>query len=204
MICPSCGHVNVPGADDCSECQFPLAAVDANPTGQDAVEQSVLHDVVRCLRPRPAVTIPEDETLGLALDRMVEHQVGALLVVDAGERLVGILTERDYLQKVVGIKADYVRLPLSDHMTRDPETVTPDDPIGLALQKMDVRGGGQTGRHHLRPRCDQAHHAVVRTGPLSDRFTRKLFQRITFCPSPASRQKIARACRHTPGRARRR
>jgi CBS domain-containing protein len=25
-------------------------------------------------------------------------------------------------------------------MTRDPETVTPDDPIGLALQKMDVRG----------------------------------------------------------------
>ena len=140
MICPSCGHVNVPGADDCSECQFPLAAVDANPTGQDAVEQSVLHDVVRCLRPRPAVTIPEDETLGLALDRMVEHQVGALLVVDAGERLVGILTERDYLQKVVGIKADYVRLPLSDHMTRDPETVTPDDPIGLALQKMDVRG----------------------------------------------------------------
>ncbi|WP_020472742.1 CBS domain-containing protein [Zavarzinella formosa] len=140
MICPSCGHVNVPGADECSQCLFPLASVDANPTGQDAVEESVLHDLVRKLKPKPMVTIPEDGTLGLALDRMVEHGVGALLVVDKNDKLAGILTERDYLKKVIGLIDDYARLPLRDHMTRDPETVTPDDPLGLAVQKMDVGG----------------------------------------------------------------
>ncbi len=140
MICPSCGHVNVPGADECGLCQFALAAIDANPTGHDAVEESVLHDSVRRLKPKPPVTVPEHETLGLALDRMVEHRVGALLVVGADDKLVGILTERDYLIKVVGLVDDYARLPLRDHMTAAPETVSPDDPLGSALQKMAVGG----------------------------------------------------------------
>jgi len=140
MICPSCGHVNVPGADACGRCQFALAAVDADPTGHDAVEESVLHDSVRRLKPKPPVTVPEHETLGLALDRMAAHGVGALLVVNADDKLVGILTERDYMVKVVGLADDYARLPLRDYMTAAPETVTPDDPLGSALQKMD--GGG--------------------------------------------------------------
>jgi len=140
MLCPSCGHANVPGADECARCLFPLASIDAQPAGTDAVEASVLQDPVRTLKFRPPVTIPVDAKLGLALDRMVEHGVGALLVVDAGGRLVGILTERDYLRKVVGLLPDYAHQPLKDYMTVDPETVDPNDLLAVALQKMDVGG----------------------------------------------------------------
>lgn len=140
MICPSCGQVNVPGADACLKCLFALSSIDSNPSGQDIIEESVLRGLVKQLKPKQPVTIPLHETLGLALHRMIEHAVGALLVVDQHDCLVGILTERDYLQKVVGLVDDYPRQPLQAYMTSAPETVTPDDPIGLALQKMDVGG----------------------------------------------------------------
>jgi CBS domain-containing protein len=119
---------------------FPLASIDNEPTGNDAIESSVLQDPVRTLKFRTPVTIPVDGKLGLALDRMVEHRVGALLVVDAEGRLVGILTERDYLRKVVGLLPDYAHQPLRDYMTPDPETVGADDRLALALQKMDIGG----------------------------------------------------------------
>ncbi len=42
---------------------------------------------------------PADSVL-TAIRRMAEHHVGALLVMD-GDRLVGILSERDYARKVI-------------------------------------------------------------------------------------------------------
>jgi CBS domain-containing protein len=140
MICPTCGHVNVPGADECSRCLFSLASIDSQPAGIDLVESSVLHDPVRTLPFKTPVTISVDAKLGLALDRMVEHSVGALLVVDDEGKLVGILTERDYMRKIVGIVADYAYQPLRAYITADPETVGPDDLLAVALQKMDVGG----------------------------------------------------------------
>jgi CBS domain-containing protein len=140
MLCPSCGHVNVPGADECARCLFALASIDNEPAGIDAIESSVLQDRVRALRFKSPVTVPVDGKLGLALDRMVEHAVGALLVVDADGRLVGILTERDYLRKVVGVLPDFAYQPLREYMTPDPETVGPEDRLAVALQKMDVGG----------------------------------------------------------------
>jgi CBS domain-containing protein len=140
MICPSCGHVNVPGDDQCSRCQFDLMSIDAAPVGGDVVEANILTATVVALKPKTPVTIPLDSKLGLALDRMVAHGVGALLVVDGDGKLCGILTERDYVRKVIGLRPDYVRLPIRDFMTPDPETIRPDDLLAVALQKMDVGG----------------------------------------------------------------
>jgi CBS domain-containing protein len=60
--------------------------------------------------------------------------------VDADGKLRGILTERDYVRKVIGVEPDFVRLPIADYMTPDPETVRPTDLLAVALQKMDVGG----------------------------------------------------------------
>lgn len=46
-------------------------------------------------------SIPPDATVLEAIARMDERRVGALLVVDASGRLVGILSERDYTRKVI-------------------------------------------------------------------------------------------------------
>ena len=139
MICPTCGHKNFPGDDVCARCMLALAPLDL-PTGHDAVEESVLHDAISTLKPKSPITIAVDAKLGLALDCMVKHGVGALLVVDADDKLVGILTERDYLKKVVGVVLDYAHQPLRDYMTPTPEAVAPTDSIAMAMQKM-VLGG---------------------------------------------------------------
>lgn len=119
---------------------FDLMSLDGRLEGQDRVEVSVLTDSVRSLRPKEPVTIASTALLGDALQLMVDRGIGAVLVVDNSKRLVGILTERDYLIKVVGLIGDYARQPLKPMMTPNPECVAPNDTLALALHKMDVGG----------------------------------------------------------------
>ena len=68
---------------------------------------------------------------------MVDRDVGAVLVMEGAE-LLGILTERDVLRAVAaGIEAETV---VSDWMTRDPETMGPDDTTQHAAVLM-IHGG---------------------------------------------------------------
>ncbi|HEY8505321.1 MAG TPA: CBS domain-containing protein [Gemmataceae bacterium] len=138
MICPSCGHDNVPGSDTCARCLTDLAPLD-RPEGQDRVERSLMRDAVLVLKPPAPVTLPLGATLGEAAAVLTEADIGAVLVVDADGRLRGILTERDFLTEVALIP-DYTGLPVSQFMTPDPETVAPTDTLAFALRKMDVGG----------------------------------------------------------------
>ena len=140
MICPSCGHQNLPGADECARCMFGLMSLDRQLEAHDRVEVSVMTDSVRSLRPKEPVTISASALLGDALQLMVDKEIGALLVTDETKRLVGILTERDFLTKIVGLIGDYPHQPLKPLMTPNPETVGPEDTLALALHKMDVGG----------------------------------------------------------------
>ena len=54
--------------------------------------------------------------------------------------MVGIFTERDILTKLVGTGYDPARVQVDGVMTRNPETLTPDDPIAYAMQIMSVGG----------------------------------------------------------------
>ena len=45
-------------------------------------------------------SLPPDATVYEAIDQMAQNSVGALLVME-GERLVGIVSERDYARKVI-------------------------------------------------------------------------------------------------------
>jgi CBS domain-containing protein len=139
MICPACGYLNLPGADWCQWCQFDLMAIDL-PAPTDRVDRSLMLDPVAVLCPHPPVCIAEEATLGEATEMMIAEKVGAVLVVNTDGRLVGILTERDFLTKIAGTTEDYGDWPLRDYMTRDPETVNADDPLALALGKMAVGG----------------------------------------------------------------
>ncbi|MFO0848336.1 MAG: CBS domain-containing protein [Gemmataceae bacterium] len=139
MICPLCGHKdNLPGAESCRWCGFDLTAVD-RPAPADRVDHSLMTDPVSALGPKPPVTVPAGGAIGEAVAAMIGKRVGAVLVTDPQDRLVGILTERDFLTKVAG-RADFAMLPVAEFMTRRPETVRPTDPIGFALSKMAVGG----------------------------------------------------------------
>ena len=69
--------------------------------------------------------------------RMVERNVGAVLVLDDG-RLVGILTERDVLRAVARGLGDTTRV--GDCMTTHPDTIAPDDTTEHAAVLM-LHGG---------------------------------------------------------------
>jgi CBS domain-containing protein len=69
--------------------------------------------------------------------RMVARDVGAVLVVE-GDRLVGILTERDVLRAVAkGLDESTL---VNDCMTKDPDTLDTDETIRQAATLM-IHGG---------------------------------------------------------------
>lgn len=85
------------------------------------------------------VAVPLGTTIGQAARIMKEHRVGCVLVEDGG-KLIGIFTERDILTKLVGTGYDPAKVAVDGVMTRNPETLTPEDPIAFALQQMSVGG----------------------------------------------------------------
>src|SRR5262249_37066483 len=63
--------------------------------------------------------------------------IGQAVVVEDG-KLIGILTERDLLNKVAGRELDLETLPVREVMTRGPETIGEKDPIRVIVNKMAV------------------------------------------------------------------
>jgi len=74
-----------------------------------------------------------------AIAEMQRRRIGAVLVLVEG-KLVGIMTERDVLMKVVGSKLDVDRDPVSSIMTKNPETLMLDDQLAYLLNTMRVGG----------------------------------------------------------------
>ena len=70
---------------------------------------------------------------------MALKKVGAIMVVE-DERLVGIFTERDVVFRVVARGLDAQTTPLSEVMTPEPLTVSPEKPFGYALVVMQENG----------------------------------------------------------------
>jgi CBS domain-containing protein len=80
------------------------------------------------------VSVAPDETVQLAIARMVEENVGSVAVCE-GPRLVGIFTERDVLRLASG-SARFREVKVGAVMTRSPFTVPPDVNIMDAARLM--------------------------------------------------------------------
>jgi CBS domain-containing protein len=74
---------------------------------------------------RAVYTARPDETVFVALQRMAEHGIGSLVVVQDSE-LVGVLSERDYARKVVLRQRSSVDTPVGDIMSSPVLSVGPE------------------------------------------------------------------------------
>jgi CBS domain-containing protein len=83
------------------------------------------------------LTISAEATLGEAATAMAERGVGAVVVLE-GESISAILTERDVMKAVAAGKDGGA--PVTDWMTRHPETIEPTDTTDLAASLM-IHGG---------------------------------------------------------------
>jgi CBS domain-containing protein len=70
---------------------------------------------------------------------MVEHRCGSVLVVDGG-RLLGILTQRDAIERVFACGRDPDQTLLEEVMTPEPDTIGPNQSVDEVIRRMDEFG----------------------------------------------------------------
>jgi len=137
MICPTCGHDNIPGVDDCAECRSSLLQEGLHATRAHRI---IMTDPISALDPPSPVCVSPETSLAGAVAFLRKHNVGAVLVTDAEGRLSGIFTERDVLYKVAGQVRDLSSVPVSRMMTPNPTALRADVPIAHALHLMSLHG----------------------------------------------------------------
>ena len=81
------------------------------------------------------VTVAPDRTVLEAMRVLVEHGIGAVVVMDAG-RIAGIMSERDVLRLGAKSPASLETTRVADVMTRDLIVAVPDDDLDYAMQVM--------------------------------------------------------------------
>jgi len=84
---------------------------------------------------RDVYSITPDATVYDALKLMAEKEIGALVVLD-GEKMVGILSERDYARKVILSGKSSEETLVREIMTSDIKYVGPDEKVKNCLSIM--------------------------------------------------------------------
>ena len=84
--------------------------------------------------------LPGTATVREAARLMAARNIGSVLVTARDGRLEGILTERDILCRIVAPGRDPDGTRLQEVMTKNPDTIGPDEPAIEALRRM--RDGG--------------------------------------------------------------
>jgi CBS domain-containing protein len=109
-------------------------------------------DSVSRLHPTPPLRVSPNQTAADAVALMRHEGVGCLLVCD-GDKVVGIVTERDIMRRVLAVGKP-LTISAAECMTPDPVVVHRKEPIGAAVRRME-----EGGYRHL-PVIDEAGRAV--------------------------------------------
>lgn len=100
------------------------------------MQRKIFPDVVK----RQAISsLKPQNTAFEAASMMVKANVGAVVILDAKGDLTGIVTERDLTRRVVAKGLNPKETSLADIMTKNPDTLSPDDSANDALELMQAR-----------------------------------------------------------------
>jgi CBS domain-containing protein len=91
------------------------------------------------LRNQVTVFAEVQQTVLEAVKLMVEHNIGAVPVLQEGQ-LVGIFSERDLMSRVVAEGKDAAHTKVSAVMTEDPLTIAPNDNLETCMTLMKRHG----------------------------------------------------------------
>ncbi len=90
---------------------------------------------VRDVMVREVITVEEDSTVKEAVDIMNEFQIGSLIVLERG-KATGIVTERDFLRRVIAGAKDVVNTKVKEIMTTPLVVVEPSTDLEEAVKLM--------------------------------------------------------------------
>ena len=84
------------------------------------------------------VTIDPTATVPQVADRLNEHRIGAVLVMDKAEQVLGIVSERDIVRSLATNGARTLEMTAGQLMTRAVHTAQPDMTVEEAMRKMTL------------------------------------------------------------------
>ena len=96
--------------------------------------------VIQSMSQRHIVSLGPDASVHEAACVMTRANVGSVLVIDASGTMLGILTERDLMTRVLAKALDPAGTPISRVMTRHPQCVGPETVVSDAVLIMIERG----------------------------------------------------------------
>jgi CBS domain-containing protein len=116
-------------------CTVSNQVVDGAPT---AARLNLRDEKIKVISRHEPILIESGSSLAEAINAMQQARGDCVLVCE-GRRLVGILTERDVLNKVLGREVN-LEDPVNNFITQSPDTLTLQDTVGQALEMMDQGG----------------------------------------------------------------
>ena len=79
------------------------------------------------------------ETVAAAAALLHARRVGAMVVLDQGEEVVGIISERDVVRVLAEKGAEALKLTVADCMSRDVVVAQPDETVDSLMSRMTDR-----------------------------------------------------------------
>ncbi len=104
-----------------------------------ALSSDTFKEPIKNVKMPKVLGVDVSTTVGDAVKCMQEKKIGSVVVTKNG-KLEGIITERDILMKVIGIIDDWKNASVEDVMTRNPQSLMPQDEIAYVLNNMHVGG----------------------------------------------------------------
>jgi len=100
------------------------------------MERMIIPEIVK----RSTISsLKAENTAFEAATMMTSADIGAVVVTDKDDKIIGIVTERDLTRRVVGKGHDPKTTLISEIMTKKPDSLAPDDSARDALELMQAR-----------------------------------------------------------------
>jgi CBS domain-containing protein len=122
-------YIDEAGDDGFSKLSSPEAAAWAK-------ESDMTVKTILAAKGGEVVSIEPTADLAAAAKLLTAHRIGVLVVIDAGGRLVGILSERDIMRALAESAGAALQLPVAQVMTRNVSTCGVNDSIRSVLKRM--------------------------------------------------------------------
>lgn len=152
IACPDCGWENLPGVDFCESCTHDLTHLNLH-RETVPIQRRIIQDSISALSLRPPIVVTPETILYEVLKKMRENAVGAV-VIQEGQHITGIFTERDYLYRIALHNLDLKGIPIGEVMTPSPVLVNLSHALAFALREMAM------GRYRHLPVVDDHNQCV--------------------------------------------
>jgi len=99
-------------------------------------EATMTISIILASKGREVVTIAPSASLASAVGLLVEKRIGAVLILGADRRVVGILSERDVVRALAERGAGALEEPVSQTMTRKVSTCNENESVLNIMERM--------------------------------------------------------------------